>query len=251
MPAEGKRAPVLLAFHPPWQEGFLMQNGQSDRRALIFANGEQINLEAVRAQIQPGDFRVAADGGLRHLRSLGLDPDLVIGDLDSLAPEEVEQLKKRGVQVEQHPVHKDETDLELALDAVRSAGYTTVLILGALGGRLDMTLGNIFLLGLSELAGMDVRLEDGMEEVFLISSKNKPGEGGGTINGQPGDRVSLLPLGGPASGVRTADLYYPLRGETLYPERTRGISNRMVATQARVTLDEGQLLCIHTRQPFL
>ncbi len=227
-----------------------MQAAQSHKRALIFANGEQINLEALRAQIQPGDFRVAADGGQRHLRSLGLEPDLVIGDLDSLAPEEVERLKKQGVRVEQHPVHKDETDLELAVEAVRKAGYTTLLIVGALGGRLDMTLANIFLLGLPELSGMDVRLEDGQEEVFLISSKNDPGRASGTVNGQPGDRVSLLPLGGPARGIRTSGLFYPLLGETLYPEHTRGISNRMLEAQALITLEEGQLVCIHTRQPF-
>jgi thiamine pyrophosphokinase len=227
-----------------------MQSEQTSKRALIFANGEQINLEAVRALVQPEDYRVAADGGLRHLRSLGLEPDLVIGDLDSLEPAEVEQLKRQGVRVDQHPVHKDETDLELALEAARIAGYTRMLVVGALGGRLDMTLANILLLGLPGLAGCDVRLEDGLEEVFLISANNDPEQAGGSIHGQPGDRVSLLPIAGPARGIRTSGLYYPLRGETLYPERTRGISNQMVEEHARVTLEKGQVICIHTRQPF-
>lgn len=225
-----------------------MQSGQISERALIFANGEQINLEAVQALIQPGDYRVAADGGLHHLRGLGLEPDLVIGDLDSLEPAEVEQLKRQGVRVDQYPVHKDETDLELALEAVRKAGYTKVLVIGALGGRLDMTLANIFLLALPELAGSDVRLEDGFEEVFLISSQSDPQLGRGSIHGRPGDRVSLLPVGGPARGIRTSGLFYPLRGETLYPERTRGISNHMVEEHARITLEDGQVICIHTRQ---
>jgi thiamine pyrophosphokinase len=218
------------------------------KRAWIFANGEQFNVEAVRALAQPGDFRVAADGGLHHMRRLGFDPDLVIGDLDSLEPAEIDQLKKAGVRLEQHPVHKDETDLELAVEAVLRAGYTSVLILGGLGGRLDMTLANIFLLALPELAGIDIRLEDGVEEVFLIQPGVRSEDEGRVIVGRPGDRVSLLPLGGPAIGVRTGGLYYPLRGETLYPERTRGVSNQMVADQARVTLEEGQLICIHSRQ---
>lgn len=216
------------------------------KRALIFANGPQLDLEAVRALIRPGDVRIAADGGLQHLHRLGLQPDLLVGDLDSVTPDEVEALKSGLVRVEQHPVHKNETDLELALLAALREGCDAILILGGLGGRLDMTLANIFLLELPELAGIDVRLEDGREEVFLIS----PGDAelGGLIEGRPGDIVSLLPLGGPAGGIRTSGLYYPLRGETLYPERTRGISNQMVAPQASVTLETGWLICIHTRQ---
>ncbi|RPJ51111.1 MAG: thiamine diphosphokinase [Chloroflexi bacterium] len=219
-------------------------------RAWIFANGEQIHLEAVRELIQPGDFLVAADGGLHHLRRLGLAPGLVIGDLDSLELAVIEQLKREGARVEQHPTHKDETDLELAVGAVLQAGYATVLIAGALGGRLDMTLANIFLLGLPELNGVDIRLEDGMEEVFLIRPAPLGGNEGRLIEGRPGDRVSLLPLGGPARGIFTSGLEYPLHGETLYPERTRGISNVQVSGHARVSLEEGILICIHTRSAY-
>lgn len=213
-------------------------------RALIFANGVQMDIPSVRALVRPDDYLIAADGGLHHLQRLGLQPDLLIGDLDSIQPDEVEALKRSATRVEQFPVHKDETDLDLALDLALREGYETILILGALGGRLDMTLANIFLLGLPELAGRDVRLEDGLEEVFLI----RPGSMGAQVRGQPDDVVSLLPLGGPVEGIRTEGLYYPLRGETLRPERTRGVSNRLTGTDARVTCEVGQLICIHTRQ---
>jgi thiamine pyrophosphokinase len=219
----------------------------SGPRALIFANGVQINLEAAAALIQPNDFLVAADGGLRHLRSLGLEPGLLIGDLDSVSQEDATWVKQLGGRVMQYPVHKDETDLELALLLVVREGYQTVLILGALGGRLDMTLGNISLLMLPELKGRDVRLEDGMEEVFFIY----PEQEGSLILGKPGDRVSLLPWGGAAQGICTEGLYYPLCGETLYPDRTRGISNQMILDHAQVSLESGMLICLHTRQPFV
>ena len=221
-----------------------MRPVKPQKRALIFANGEQIDLEAVRPLIQPGDYRVAADGGLRHLRRLGLEPDLVIGDLDSLEAGEIEALKNSQVRVEQYPVHKDETDLELAVETVVKQGCTTILILAALGGRLDMTLANIFLLTLPELAGRDVRLEDGREEVFLI----RPGRDGRLIDGASATRCLCSRWAGPARGIETQGLYYPLRGETLYPERTRGISNQMTETQALVRFDAGVLICIHTRQ---
>jgi thiamine pyrophosphokinase len=216
-------------------------------RALIFVNGEQINLPAVKALVRPADFRIAADGGLRFLNALGLRPHLLIGDLDSVDPEDLERLRQAGdVRIEQHPAHKDETDLELAVLAAVSEGCQAILLLGALGGRLDMTLANIFLLALPELSGIDARLEDGLEEVFLI----EPGQAGRDITGRPGDRVSLLPWGGPAAGVRTSGLHYPLRGETLFPEHTRGISNVMIEQQAHVSLETGRLICIHTRKQF-
>jgi thiamine pyrophosphokinase len=212
------------------------------RRAFIFANGQRIHLENVRKMITTDDYRVAADGGLRFLHALGLKPDLLIGDLDSISPAELEAAQVEGLEVRRYPVHKDETDLELALEAVIAGGYEEIRIVGALGGRLDMTLANLFLLFLPGLKDRDAHFEDGYEEVLLIRP-DKPAR----ISGMEGERVSLLPLNGPAGGIRTEGLYYPLRGETLQPERTRGISNVMTGPHALVSLETGLLLCIHSR----
>ena len=256
MPAEGedtrpmlyqqKRVGGSAVTAPSPAEGCFFMPAQ---RALIFANGPQIDIEAVRALIRPEDYRIAADGGLHHLDRLGLLPDLLIGDLDSVESGEVEALEANQVRIERHPVHKNETDLELAVEAAVRAGCTSLLILGGLGGRLDMTLANIFLLRLPELAGLDARFDDGREEVFLIESGNTHPREGRVIEGRAGDTVSLLPLDGPASGIHTSGLSYPLRGETLFAERSRGVSNVMVASQARVIVETGRLICIHTRQP--
>jgi thiamine pyrophosphokinase len=221
------------------------------RRAVIFANGEQLDLAAIGEQIREDDVLVAADGGLRYLRKLGLQPHRVIGDLDSLTPEEIAELEMQRVQIDRYPREKDETDLEIALKTVIQEGYSSVLVLAALGGRLDMTLANIALLALPELAPVDVRLDDGIEEVFLIRPSAGDGDKGRLISGLPGERVSLLAWGGPAQGVRTDGLYYPLCGETLYPEYTRGISNHMLEDTAWVSLEQGLLICIHARQPAL
>jgi thiamine pyrophosphokinase len=231
---------VTWYLSPSLAEGVFMP----ETRALIFANGEQLNIPAVQQLLQPDDFLVAADGGLRHLLSLGRMPHLLIGDLDSVSPAEIDRVVQAGVLVQRYPVHKDETDLELALLAAKQQGCTEMIILAALGGRLDMTLGNIALLLLPELAGCSMRLEDGVEEVFFI----QPGVAGRVILGRAGERVSLLPWGGSAEGIHTEGLYYPLRGETLYPERSRGISNQMLGKQALVIFESGLLVCIHTRE---
>jgi thiamine pyrophosphokinase len=214
----------------------LIQNS----RAVIFANGEVDDLEAVTRLLRASDRLIAADGGSRHLARLGRLPDLLIGDLDSTPAAEVDRLARAGVSIERHPAAKDETDLELAVLRAVEGGYREVIVVGALGGRLDQTLGNIALLGDPRFAEVDLRLDDGREEVFLIHGRR-------TIRGAAGDRVSLLPALGEAVGVTTRALEFPLNDETLYPYRTRGISNRMLKDEAEVSLRQGELLCVHTR----
>jgi thiamine pyrophosphokinase len=209
-------------------------------RVWIFANGEIKDPERLKTLIQPGDRLLAADGGMRFLDRLGLRPERVIGDLDSIDLEEAIWLEKEGVTLEKYPVDKDETDLELAINRALEEGFSQLRIAGGLGGRLDQTLGNLFLLSRADLIDREVFLEDGREEVFLIRQK-------AVITGKKGDIVSLLPLGGSARGVTTDGLKYPLRNETLYPERTRGISNVLVGERAEITLAEGCLICIHSR----
>lgn len=211
-----------------------------NQRVFLFVNGELRAPQRLKSHIQPGDFLIAVDGGLHHLQQMGLKPDLVIGDLDSISPEDMEYLRSAKIPTQKFPVEKDETDLELAIQAARATGSRWIRIAAALGGRLDQTLGNISLLLDPCLADLDIRLEDGLEEVWLFRRETQ-------IDGQPGDLVSLLPLGQSVPGVETQNLQYPLRAETLYPHKTRGISNVMLTGKASVRIASGSLLCIHTR----
>lgn len=208
------------------------------QRALIFANGELPGLERIQSFIQPGDFLVAADGGSRYLRELDLLPDLLIGDLDSVDADYLKNLSGSSTIIKKYPVDKDETDLELALSHALDANYSTIRILGALGGRIDHTLGNLSLLLRADLSGCDVRLLDGQQEVMLIRDCV-------AITGEPGELVSLVPWGVPATGVSTTGLQYALTNETLCPHEARGISNVMEDHAAEVSLKEGLLLCFH------
>ncbi len=210
------------------------------QRAVLFVNGEIRDLAAARSLLQPGDMLIAVDGGARHLAALGLTPHLLIGDLDSLSTEEVTALQEAGVPVERYPVEKDETDLELAIGAAVQRGAAGLVLVGALGGRIDQTLANLFLLTSPALAGLDARLDDGSEEVFILRER-------AVVHGQPGDTLSLLPLGAPARGVVTQGLRYPLHGETLLPEKSRGVSNELTGEQATIHVEEGILICVHTR----
>jgi len=181
-----------------------------------------------------------ADGGARAALSLGLRPDVVVGDLDSLDDAQQAQLAALGCRLAVYPVAKDWTDLELALKLAMEEGATEVVILGALGGRLDQELANIMLLLLPELDNISVRIVDERQEMFVTRTE-------ATIAGQPGDIVSLIPWGGDVMGIITEGLMYPLRDEPLLAGPARGISNVMMGQVARVTLRSGALLVIHAR----
>lgn len=210
-------------------------------RILIFANGELPNLENACLLVKSDDYILCADGGTRHALALGLTPDLVIGDMDSVTTDEFQQLKKSGVAVELFSRDKDETDMELAIRHALEKNPEAILIIAALGGRLDQTLGNISLLSDPRLSTLDCRLDDGLEEVFFCRDQS-------TVEGRSGDLVSLIPWEGAVAGIRTEGLKWPLRAETLYSEKTRGISNEMTGDNASISISSGLLLIIHRRQ---
>jgi thiamine pyrophosphokinase len=206
-------------------------------RAVIFANGQLTDHAAARAAILPGDRLIAADGGLRHLRALGLAPHAVVGDLDSIEPETAASLASAGIRVVQHPARKDETDLELALRLARAEGAQDVLVFGALGGRWDQTLANLLLLANPDFRNTRIRLVDGHQQLYLIQGQT-------VIEGEPGDTVSLIALNGDAAGVTTTGLEYPLVQGTLPFGGTLGISNVLVGRQATVSVASGLVVCV-------
>jgi thiamine pyrophosphokinase len=182
----------------------------------------------------------AADGGSIYAAALGLTLDAVIGDMDSIPDSLRRTLEAQGTAFHQSPSHKDETDLELALLYAIDQGAESIVILGALGGRLDMSIANIMLLTHPRLAGTPIELWAGDQTAWLICP---PGQ---DLTGNPGDTLSLIPLGGDAQGVSTHRLAYPLVDETLVFGPARGVSNIFEAHTARVDLREGLLLAVHT-----
>jgi len=210
-------------------------------RILIFANGELPDLPKARLLLRSADTIICADGGTRHARALGVKPEIVIGDMDSADNRHLLELKKEGTSVEFHPRDKNETDLELAIHRAIGLKPKEIIIVAALGGRLDQTLANITLLSDPRLASLDVRLDDGVEEIFLCRERAQ-------VRGRSGELVSLIPWQGAASDVQTENLKWPLRGETLYPDKTRGISNEMLGETASISIGSGLLLVVHRRQ---
>jgi len=209
-------------------------------RVVIFANGHLPNPGSARAILRADDIFIGADGGTRHIYALGLAPRVIIGDLDSLNDEDKARAVSEKVQIVQYPRDKNETDLELAIQQARTFGTGTILIMAALGNRLDQTIANLALLSDPSLAALDLCADDGVEETFFCREQAQ-------VRGRSGDLVSLIPWGGAVEGVRTEGLKWPLSDETLNPYKTRGVSNQMLGGQALVSIRSGLLLVVHRR----
>jgi len=180
---------------------------------------------------------IAADAGVDRARALGLRIDRAIGDFDSVSPDGLAAAEAAGAVIERHPAAKDATDLELALDAAIALEPSRIVVLGSAGGRLDHLLGSILLLADARYAGATVEAHLDGNRISVIRSSC-------TLTGAPGEVVSLLPVHGPAEGVTTSGLEYPLHGETLAAGTTRGVSNVFAAAEVHVSVERGCLIAV-------
>jgi thiamine pyrophosphokinase len=211
------------------------------KRIIIFANGELPDLNKAQSLLQKDDYVICADGGTRHALALGIQPHLIIGDMDSAEAGSLQKFRAQDVNIELYPRDKNETDLELAIRRAIELKSEQIVIVAALGGRLDQTLANVTLLTDPRLSSSDIRLDDGVEEIFLCRDQAE-------VHGRSGDIVSLIPWQREVSEVQTKNLKWVLNKERLYPDKTRGISNEMTNEIAFVSIGSGLLLVVHRRQ---
>jgi thiamine pyrophosphokinase len=209
-------------------------------RVLVFAGGDPVTAERTAA-LPVEAYVIAADSGASHARAAGRAVDLLVGDLDSIDPALALELEARGTRVERFPAAKDRTDLALALDAALALEPSGVTVVGGHGGRLDHLVANALLLASDDYAGVALDAWMGEATVTVVRGRRE-------LRGAVGDLVSLLPIGGPAGGVSTEGLMFPLSGATLRPGTTWGVSNQLVATAAAVTVTTGVVLAVQPGQ---
>jgi thiamine pyrophosphokinase len=180
---------------------------------------------------------IAADGGIDRARTLGLPVDIAVGDFDSVTPDGLAAAEAGGARIERHATAKDATDLELALDLAAGLEPRRVLVIGAGGGRLDHLLAGLLLLGLDRYAALEIDALLGGARAHVIRGRR-------ALTGVAGELVSLLALHGPATGVTTTGLAYPLHQETLLPGSSRGVSNLFAQPEAAITVEHGVILAL-------
>ncbi len=203
---------------------------------VVVTGGDQLP-DGVAGLLPGGSFVIAADSGIDHAARLGWTVDLAIGDFDSVTPAGLLAVTEAGARIERHPRAKDATDLELALDAARARRPDEIVVVGGHGGRLDHLLAGVLLLTHEAYADVTIRAVTGYARLYIVRSTVE-------VAGTPGDVLTLLAVGGPAHGVSTEGLRYPLAGETLTPGSTRGVSNEFTSPVAAISLTSGVLLAV-------
>jgi thiamine pyrophosphokinase len=203
------------------------------RTVAVIAGGDAVD-PAVVGRIGDTDYVIAADSGLHAALRIGLTADLVVGDLDSV---DHALLDRPGLEVDRHPAAKDQTDIVLALDRARDLGAREVVVVSGGGGRLDHALANLLVLASPRYARLGVRALIGDAEIAVVRDRHAMAAPAGTV-------VSLFAVDGPALGVTTEGLRYPLHDEVLGPLSSRGVSNEFAGGPAAVHLAHGTLLVI-------
>jgi thiamine pyrophosphokinase len=204
---------------------------------VVFAGGDPPPASVLDG-LPEGAYVIAADSGFDHATRLGVKVDLLVGDLDSIS---AAGLGLAG-EIEQHPTDKNATDLAIALDAAARKTPSQVVVVGGSGGRIDHFLANAALLTASIYSELKLTWLPGDAAIHVVRDRIE-------LSGSPGDVVSLLPYGGPARGVSTVGLRWPLADAVLAPGTSLGVSNQMIDATATVRLDDGVLLTVQPHQP--
>ena len=214
-----------------------MSRAGADTIVIVGGGGPPSGGGARQLAAGAGATVIAADSGLEPALKLGLDVAAVVGDMDSVDPAVLAAATDAGIPIERHPEAKDATDLALALDAALTRRPERIVVVTGAGDRLDHTLSLVQLLASPRTAGVEVEAWIGNAHLTVIRDVT-------VLRGEPGDLVSLVPLHGPALGVVTDGLLYPLRGEDLAVGSTRGVSNELAASEASVRLRSGVLVAV-------
>lgn len=209
------------------------------QRAIVFVNGNLSDLRQAKKIIAKDDFLIAVDGGANQIEKLGLTPNLVIGDMDSINPKLLEKYKSI-----KYPRKKDKTDFELAINYCLEKKFKEIIIFGILGDRIDHLLANIFLIAKIQATSsrLQIKIFEGKKEIFIVNKEI-------TIHGKVGDEISIIPVSEKLEGVTTKGLSYRLIDETLLFGSTRGISNVMNKNVVKIIAKKGVALVEHNQLP--
>jgi thiamine pyrophosphokinase len=230
--------------------------------AVVLAGGAPLPaslLHDVADAIDHAALTVAADAGLHHAHRADREVDVLIGDLDSVDAHSLARAREAGTDVRTHPVDKDATDLELALDVVlehaarggrvdeggergERGERPDVLVIGGHGGRTDHLIANLLLLAAARYAPLRLRAWWGVDVVHVVRDTV-------TLTGEVGGRVSLLALHGAVEGVSTTGLRFPLTDAVLEAGSSLGMSNALSGPHATVTVQRGVLAVLQCPDP--
>lgn len=205
-------------------------------RCVIIGGADISRYDVIRGYLEPDDFIICCDSGLRHRDGLGIQPHLIVGDFDS---HENPCLPAETIVL---PREKDDTDTVYAAKEGAKRGFKRFLLTGVMGGRLDHTLGNVSILLYLDSLGLEAVAADDYSEIETVS-KNTAYISDSFLY------FSLLNITGKAKGITVTNAKYPIDNGEITCEYQYGISNEVLKGQtASVSVREGRLLLIKIRE---
>lgn len=207
--------------------------------ALIICNGEINNYEHHLKYFKDA-YLICVDGGARHLKIFNKQPDLLIGDFDSISETDYLYYKNSKVEILKYPKKKDKTDTHIAIDYAIEKNLKKIIIIGAIGSRIDHTLGNIYLLRYILKKGGFGIIANEKNEIMIIDNQ---------INIEADDnyKLSLIAATEEVSGIVTKGLYYELNDSIIKQGQSVGISNEFTDKNAKISVKSGLLFVIKSR----
>ena len=203
-------------------------------QGLLFLGGELKKTRRLVNLAKGADVVIAADGGALNALKLGVQPDHIVGDLDSLSSKDLKKFKK--ARIHRHPSNKDKSDGELALELLLSQKPSEIIIFGTIGGRPDHSLSALQLLSKISKSILAKMVSHDFEIFFT--------EDWVTLRGKKGDLVSLLPQDREGAQVTTRGLCYALKNQHLR-FGSHGVSNRMTENKVGIKVLKGALFIFH------
>lgn len=208
-------------------------------KTIIIGNGEINNYDIIREYFDQA-YIIACDGGVKHCRAMMIMPNIMVGDFDSANKEDAEFFENLGVLKEKFPVKKNETDMEIAINMAIDKNSTEIYIVGGLGRRFDHSLANVHILLRPVRLGIRTCLLDENNIITLVEDSID-------IVGEKGQTVSLIPLTTEVKGITTKNLEYALTNATMEIGHSLGVSNVMNGDVATISVGEGVLILIMSR----
>lgn len=217
----------------------LMRTVKMTGKCIIIGAGD---LTVGAPAIGEEDFVIAVDGGLSYCSVLDVEPDLILGDFDSVSDKERKAIELLKEQIPDRIVtlqpEKDDTDMLAAVKYGLEKGFRDFRIYAGMGGRFDHSLANVQCLLYLKNHGAVGYLVDGSGMIMVLQNEsvefNKSMEG----------YLSLLSLGREAKGVTIRGMKYPLENYTITNDFPIGISNEFIGEQAFISVEKGELVCI-------
>ncbi|MBQ2819268.1 MAG: thiamine diphosphokinase [Clostridia bacterium] len=202
------------------------------KRCVIVGGADINNYEYIKDCLGDEDYIIFCDSGLKHMEGLGVGPSLIVGDFDSFEDPRLD------VETIVLPCEKDDTDTVYGVREGIKRGFDDFLIIGAVGARLDHTLGNLYILSMLQSFGKRGRIIDDYSEMELVTASPAMVDDSFSF-------FSLVNITGKAKGVTIKNAKYPLENAEITCSYQYGISNEvLVGKTAEISVKDGALLLI-------